>query len=65
MFQVPLKDELDRLQKQQIIVPPGVNETSEWCNSFALVLKANGIVELCLDPARHSNHTCTERPYIK
>ena len=28
----------------------GVDETSEWCNSFVLVPKANGKVWLCLDP---------------
>ena len=45
------KDELERLQQQGIIAPLGVNETSEWCNSFVLVPKANGKVSLCLDPA--------------
>ena len=40
-----------------IITPLGVDETSEWCNSFVLVPfvlvpKANGKVRLCLDPAR-------------
>ena len=33
------------------IRPLGVDETSEWCNSFVLVPKANGKVRLCLDPA--------------
>ena len=27
-------------------------ETSEWCNSFMLLPKANGKVHLCLDIAR-------------
>ena len=40
------------LQKQQIIVPLYVNETSEWCNCFVLVPKANDKVWLCLDQAR-------------
>ena len=31
-------------------MPLGVDETSEWCNSFVLVSKANGILKLCLDP---------------
>ena len=44
MLQEPLKKELDRLQKQQIIMPLGVDETSEWCNSFVLGPKANGKV---------------------
>ena len=30
----PLKEELKWLQKQQIIVLLGVDETSEWCNSL-------------------------------
>ena len=35
-----------------IITPPGVDETAEWCNSFVLVLKANSKVRLCLAPER-------------
>ena len=38
------KDELDWLQKLDIITPLGVDETVEWCNSFVLVCKANGKV---------------------
>ena len=49
---MPLKEELERLQKQQIIVPLGVDETSEWSNSIVLVLKANDKVWLCLEPAK-------------
>ena len=41
----------ERLQQQAIIGPLGVNETSEWCNSFVLVTRDNGKVRLCLDPA--------------
>ena len=37
--------------KQQILVPPGIDETSEWHNRFLLIPKANGKVRLCLDPA--------------
>ena len=48
--QHPLKDELGRLQKQQITVPLDVDETSEWCYSLVLVPKAIGKVQLCLDP---------------
>ena len=29
-----------------------MDETAEWCNSFVLVPKANGIVRFCLDLAR-------------
>ena len=35
-----------------IITQLGVDEMAEWCNSFVLVLKANGKVRLCLDPAQ-------------
>ena len=47
-----LKDELDWLQKLDIITPLGVIETMEWCNRFVLVPKANGKVRLCLDLVR-------------
>ena len=45
------QEELDRLQKQNIIAPLGVNETSELCKSFVLVPKANGKVGLCFNLA--------------
>ena len=35
-----------------INTPLGVDEMAEWCNSFALVPKANGKVRLCVDPAQ-------------
>ena len=35
-----------------IIAPLGVDEMAEWCNSFVVVPKANGKVQLCLDPAQ-------------
>ena len=35
-----------------IITLLGVDKTSEWCNSFVLVPKANGKVRVCLDPAQ-------------
>ena len=37
-----------------MIVPLGIVEISESCNSFLLVPKANGEVRLCIDPARHN-----------
>ena len=37
-----------------IIALLGIDEISEWCNSFEVVPKANGKVQLCLDPARLS-----------
>ena len=52
MLQNLFKDELDQLQKLDIITPLGLDKTAEWCNSFVLVPKANGKVRLCLDPAR-------------
>ena len=45
------QEKLARLQKQAIIAPLGFDKTSEWCNSFVLVLKANSKVRFCLDPA--------------
>ena len=50
VLQKLFKDDLDWLQKLDIITPLGVDETVEWCNSFVLVPKANGKVRLCLDP---------------
>ena len=50
-LQKPFKKELERIQKQDIIAPLGVDETSKWCNKFVLVPKANGKVKLSLDPA--------------
>ena len=38
-LQKPVQEELDRLQKWQIIVPLNIDETSEWCYSFVLVQK--------------------------
>ena len=49
-LQKPFKEELEKLQRQDTIVPLGVDEKAEWCNSFVLVPKANGKVRLCLDP---------------
>ena len=41
VLQKQFKDELDWLQKQQIIVHLGEDDTSEWCKSFVLVSKPN------------------------
>ena len=51
-LQKPFKDELDQLQRMDIITPLGVDEMAEWCNSFVLVPKANGKVRLCLNAAQ-------------
>ena len=50
-LQEPFKEELRCLQEMDIIMPLGVDKTSECCNSFVLVAKANGKVRLCLNPA--------------
>ena len=51
-LQKVFKEELEHLQKMDIITPLGVDEMVEWCNSFVLVPKANSKVRLCLDLAR-------------
>ena len=51
-LQKPFKEELDWLQKMDIISPLGVNEIAKWCNSFMLAPKVNGKVRLCLDLVR-------------
>ena len=52
VLQKPFKEELDWLQKMDIITSLGVDKTVEWCNSFVLVPKVNGKIRLCLDPVR-------------
>ena len=49
-LQKPFKEELECMQKMDIITPLGVDEMVEWCNSFVLIPKANGKVRLCLYP---------------
>ena len=51
-LKIPFKEELECLQKMDIITLLGVDEMAEWCNSFVLVPKANDKVRLCLDLAR-------------
>ena len=46
------KEELEHLQEFDIIAPLGVDEMAESCNSFVLVPKTNGKVQLCLDPVQ-------------
>ena len=43
-----------KLKEKQILAPPGVDETMEWCKSFAMVPKQNSTVHLCLDPVRRN-----------
>ena len=49
-LQKPFKEELKWLQELDIITPLGVDKMAEWCNSFVMVPKVNGKVQLCLDP---------------
>ena len=49
-FKNQLKNELDKLVKQGIIVSLGMDEPSEWCNLFVCVWKPNGKIRLCLRP---------------
>ena len=51
-LQKPFKEELECLQRMDLITPLGVEELAEWCNTFGLVPKANGKVRLCLDLVR-------------
>ena len=58
LIQRPLKEELEWLQRQQIIALLGVDETSEWCHSFGiLVPKANGEGEVVPRPGMQLNET--------
>ena len=52
VLQTPFKEELECLQKRDIITPLGVDEIVELCNSFVLEPKANSKVRLCLDLAQ-------------
>ena len=51
-LQKTFKEELEQLQKMDIITPLGVDKTAEWCNSFVLLPKANSKVRLCFDLVR-------------
>ena len=68
-LQQPFKDEIDLLQKQQIIVSQDVDETLEWCKGFVLVPKSDEKVILYLDPTNlnhalirpvHRDHTTSD-----
>ena len=51
-MQDPLKEELDRLVKENILVKLDADTKSEWCNSFVCRPKPAGGIRLCLDPAK-------------
>ena len=46
--QPKLKDELDRLEREQVLVK--VQEPTDWCSSLVCVEKPNGKLRLCIDP---------------
>ena len=50
VMQEPLKAELDKLVKEEILHKVDISEPIEWRNSFVCVKKANGKIRLCLDP---------------
>ena len=52
-LQEALKEELGRLQRQQVIVSLGVGDTSEWCNSFVLVSKSKWESKIMLRPSKY------------
>ena len=57
------KEELQRLQKQWILVALSIDKTSEWCNSFELVPKLNGKARFArtqLGLTKHYSHLCTD-----
>ena len=51
-----VKNELDKLVKQGIIVPFGIDKPTEWCNSFVCVWKPNGKIRLYLDPTQRNKY---------
>ena len=53
-MQEPLKAELDKLVKEEILHKVDISEPIEWLNSFVCVKKANGKIRLCLDPMHGS-----------
>ena len=44
----PLKNELDRLVKSEVLAP--VDEPTQWVNQMVIVPKKDGSIRLCLDP---------------
>ena len=49
-MQEPLKNELDKLVKEEILHKVDISEPIEWLNSFVCVKMPNGKLRLCLDP---------------
>ena len=50
--QLPLKEELEHLHKQQMVIALGIDKTLGWYYSFVLVPKHSGKVWLCPNQAR-------------
>ena len=50
VMQKPLKNELDKLVKEEILHKVDISEPIEWLNSFMCVKKPNGKLRLFLDP---------------
>ena len=50
-MQEHLKNELDKLAKEEMLHKVDISELIEWLNSFVCVKKPNGKLRLCLDPA--------------
>ena len=48
MLRSKLKDILDRMEKEQVIVR--VEEPTEWVHNPVIVEKPNGKLRVCLDP---------------
>ena len=48
-MQEPLKNELDKLVKEEILRKVDISEPIKWLNSFVCVKKTNGKLRLCLD----------------
>ena len=47
-----IKEELGKLEKDNIIRKLDVNEHSDWCSSLVYVTKPNGELRICLDPKK-------------
>ena len=49
VMQEPLKSELDKLVKKEILHKVDISEPIEWLNSFVCVKKPNSKLRLCFD----------------
>ena len=51
----PLKKEIERIQRLQVIQKLDINEATDWCHNLVLVRKPNGSLCVCLDPRTINN----------